>query len=551
MRATIVLAAMIAAAPDLASTSSALGQVTARESVDSSGAQANGPSAWPPAPVSAEGRFVAFMSEATNLVPGDTNGVLDVFVHDRVTGQTVRVSVDSNGNQSDGFSGLNAMTPDGRYVHFNSVATNLVASDSNGKQDVFLHDNTTGATELVSVNSAGAQGDSNSYMGDLTPDGRYAVFVSNATNLVPDDHNGHEDVFVRDRSTGETTRVSVSSDGTEANSGSRYPRISRDARFVAFESFASNLVPGDTNEATDVFVHDRATQQTIRVSVDSHGGQADGFSYGPALSADGRLVFFTSAAPLVPEDSNGRPDAYLHDCNTGETSRISVSSSGDQGNSDSFLSTATPDGRFVGFDSYSDNLVPGDTNKSPDAFLRDRQTGETERISISTAGTEADFGASFGGVDSTGANCTLVSAATNLVPFDTNNVSDVFVHARVALAVNGTPRAGNPMSFTLTNANSRQVGNLAVVLLSCSGTSGFELPNGRTLHLDWDACTRVGLGVIPLLSATIDANGQATTPTFTFPEVVPGITIYVAAITFDLADNKIVSVTLPVWFETL
>src|SRR6266567_3491186 len=246
-------------------------QTTVRVSVASDGTEGNDVSMG--SALSADGRFVAFDSAATDLVAGDTNRVSDVFVHDRQTGTTERVSVASDGAQGNGSSGLlsfafpPALSADGRFVAFVSFATNLVASDTNGATDVFVHDRQTGITERVSVASDGTEGNAASAGAALSADGRFVAFHSTATNLVAGDTNGKTDVFIHDRQTGITERVSVASGGTEGNGFSAEPALSADGRFVAFHNTATNLVAGDTNGKTDVFVHDRQTGTTERVSV--------------------------------------------------------------------------------------------------------------------------------------------------------------------------------------------------------------------------------------------------------------------------------------------
>jgi Tol biopolymer transport system component len=223
-------------------------------SVASDSTQGNDNS-WDPS-ISADGRYVAFFSHASNLVPGDTNNTLDVFVHDRLTGQTTRVSVASDGTEGNGDSFVGSISADGRYVAFASWASNLVPGDTNGRSDIFVHDRVTGQTTRVSVASDGTEGNGDSWgCPSISADGRYVAFASWASNLVPGDTNGRSDIFVHDRVTGQTTRVSVASDGTEGNGDSWWrPSISADGRYVAFPSYASNLVPGDTNGWADIFV---------------------------------------------------------------------------------------------------------------------------------------------------------------------------------------------------------------------------------------------------------------------------------------------------------
>lgn len=207
---------------------------------------------------------------------------------------TTRVSVDWQGQQSDRESQHPAISADGRFVAFATYAR-LVPRDSNERLDVFIHDRQTGSCTRVSVDSQGGEANSDSWEPAISDDGRFVAFASRASNLVPGDSNDSEDIFVHDRQTGATTRVSVSSQGDEANFGATLPAISADGRFVAFESRSSNLVPGDSNGTSDIFVHDRQTGATTRVSVDSQDGQANGESRGPgSLSDDGRFVAFQS-----------------------------------------------------------------------------------------------------------------------------------------------------------------------------------------------------------------------------------------------------------------
>ena len=257
----------------------------------------------------------------------------DVFVYDRQTRQTTRVSVASDGTQGNNGSGRLALSADGRYVAFVSLATNLVSGDTNGVMDTFVHDRQTGQTTRVSVASDGMQGNADSGFPSISADGRYVAFWSYASNLVSGDTNLVMDTFVHDRQTGQTTRVSVASDGTQANDWGGNDFISADGRYVGLTYIASNLVSGDTNGTWDAFVHDRQTAQTTRISVASDGTQGDDRSGGSSISADGRYVGFTSSASnLVTGDTNGTWDACVHDRQTGQTIRVSVDSNGIQGN---------------------------------------------------------------------------------------------------------------------------------------------------------------------------------------------------------------------------
>jgi Tol biopolymer transport system component len=405
---------------------SAWAQTTTRVSVRSNGLQSDGVSSS--ASISSDGRYVAFASDAKNLVLGDSNGFTDVFVHDRQTGTTTRVSVSSGGAQADGDSGSPRISPDGRFIAFVSVAGNLVSGDTNGSADIFVRDLQDGTTTRASVDSTGAEGNGPSFAPSISSDGRAVAFHSYATNLVTGDTNDSADVFVRDLKSATTTRVSVDSRGVQGDSNSLNPSISSDGRFVAFESVATNLVPDDTNGAADVFVHDLQREVTTRVSVDSRGAQADGDSVAASISSDGRHVAFESlAANLVLGDDDDAEDVFAHDLSTGATSRVSVDSSGAEGDAGSSVPAISSDGRFVAFESFATNLVPGDTNGWKDVFVHDLQTGATALVSVNTTGLQGDGGSYRPSLSSDGREVAFESAATNLVSGDTNAAQDVFV----------------------------------------------------------------------------------------------------------------------------
>ncbi len=266
------------------------------------------------AALSADGRYVAFGSAASNLVPNDTNSRSDVFVRDRRRGTTERVSFGPRGVQGNHDSGTNtlALSADGRYVAFTSEARNLVPGDTNGAEDVFVRDRRTGRTTRVSLGTGGVQGNGSSWSPALSADGRVVAFVSQASNLVPGGNGGGQDVFVHDRRTGITARASLGSNGVQGNDASWSPTLSADGRVVAFQSDASNLVPGDTNSWPDVFVHDRRTRTIERASVGPDGIQGNYGSSSPALSADGRLVaFYSDASNLVPGGTNGYRNVFV------------------------------------------------------------------------------------------------------------------------------------------------------------------------------------------------------------------------------------------------
>ncbi|MBL8860344.1 MAG: PD40 domain-containing protein [Planctomycetes bacterium] len=409
-------------------------------SISTAGAESDGHSALGSPNVnrnflSADGRIVAFFSSASNLVPNDTNGVSDIFVRNRDGGTTTRVSVDSTGVQGNGASSDPAVSADGRYIVFASVSSNLVAGDTNGKIDIFLHDRTLGTTGRLSTDSNGLQGNGDCGRPDISADARFVVFHSLSSNLAPQDTNSTQDVFVKDRLTGITNCLSIDGSGVCGNAFSGNPAISAGGRYVAFHSAATNLVTGDTNGAVDVFVRDRGTFTTTRVSTSTQDDEGDFASQTPSISADGRYVAFSSAATnLVPADTNNLFDVFRKDRVSGETVRASVNSSLVQGNSVSQNGSISADGRFIAFISSATNLVPNDTNGgvfnlNTDIFVRDMIFKQTSRLSVDSNGVEGDLGGSSYNacIAADASTVAFYSAATNLAPGDTNGFTDVFV----------------------------------------------------------------------------------------------------------------------------
>ncbi len=425
-----------------------------RVSVDSAGNQANNDSYSPS--ISANGRFVAFTSAASNLVPGDTNNNNNIFVRDTLTNTTTNVSVDSAGNQGNRNSRRPSISADGRFVTFSSAASNLVPGDTNNTDDIFVRDTLTNTTTRVSVDSAGNQANDASGRPSISADGRFVAFYSDASNLVPGDTNSSGDIFVRDTLTNTTTRVSVDSAGNQQY-GSRsffnFPSISADGRFVAFDSSASNLVPGDTNGYTDIFVRDRLTNTTTRVSFDSAGNQGNSVSQTPSISPDGRFVAFESfTSNLVPGDTNSSGDIFVRDTLTNTTTRVSVDSAGNQRNFRSDNPSTSADGRFVAFESGVFNIVG---TKTFDIFVRDTLTNTTTNVSFDSAGYPEEGGNP--SISADGRFVAFYASPSNVVPGDTNNTDDIFV-----ADTSSTP---NVINGTLGNDN-------------LTGTSGNDIING-------------------------------------------------------------------------
>ena len=344
-------------------------ETTTRVSVASDGSECNYGALGPD--ISADGRYVAFVSEATDLVAGDTNAVADIFVHDRHTGATMRVSVAGDGTEADDESYFGvSISANGRYVAFSSAATNLVVGDTNDIGDVFVHDCWTGGTERISVSTAADEGDSLSTEPSISADGRHVAFQSHAGNLVGGDTNGVQDIFVHDRTLGATECVSVDGFGTQGNNTSMTPSISAGGQYVAFVSYASNLVVDDENGEVDAFVHNRTTAVTERVSVGSGGTEGSGASDNRSISAAGRYVTFESeAANLVAGDTNGMHDVFVHDRQAWMTQRVSIADDGSEGLGASGQAAISADGRHVAFAANSPNLVPDDANGQWDIFV--------------------------------------------------------------------------------------------------------------------------------------------------------------------------------------
>jgi Tol biopolymer transport system component len=416
-----------------------LAATTERVSVSSIGEQGNGGSSsyGNRMDVSADGRFVAFQSAASNLVPDDTNGTADVFVRDRLTGKTERASVNSEGEQGNGWCEDPFISADGRYVVFRSMASNLVADDTNGSWDVFVHDRLTGRTERVSVSSSGQQGYSDPgdvegcSTGRLSGNGRFAVFYTRM-QLVPEDTYGLPQVYVHDRVTGETQVVSVNSADEMGNGSSWGNAISDDGRYVVFASGASNLVPEGNHGGREVFLRDRWLGTTECVSVNGAGEQADSCSWYCYISGSGRYVsFMSNAGNLVPNYlPHDGMDVYVYDCSTHTIELVSKSSEGVQGNGCSGTGHLRGDLRFVPFHSDATNLVAGDTNGQMDVFVHDRLTGATERVSVSSAGEEGNGRSQHEALSADGRVAVFESGASNLVEGDTNGCNDIFARDR-------------------------------------------------------------------------------------------------------------------------
>ncbi len=455
-RRGIAVAASIAlAATGATAATAAKNAGTVRVSVSSAGRQGNDISGrFAPPALSRGGAQVAFDSMAKNLVDGDSNNASDVFVRDQKTGTTTRVSVTSSGAQARGDSFSAAISSTGKVVAFTSTAPNLVAGDDNFRSDVFVHDLRTGATTLVSAAADGGAADGASFAPTISSNGQMVAFTSQASNLIPGGTIGGTQVYVRNLRTGKTTLVGVNDAGEAADSGASSASISADGKFVAFESASSNLVPGGTGSIDNVYLRSLAAGTTTLVTVADDGTQGNATSELPSVDQHGTAVAFASdATNLVGGDLNNRTDIFVRDLATGMTERDSVASFGGEANGDS-LTTITGgsvsgpvisgSGRLVAFNSLASNLVGDDTNtcspfgpSCPDVFVHDRTTDITTRVSVSSDGAQGDLVSGNPGIDVAGTTVGFFSAASNLVAGDTNvcppfsgkgHCGDIFTH---------------------------------------------------------------------------------------------------------------------------
>jgi Tol biopolymer transport system component len=389
--------------------------------------------------ISADGRVIAFASNAEDLVRGDENGhdYFDILAHDLIAGTTELVSISTTGVQANGDPPSSCViSADGRYVAFDSTADTLVPGDTNSRTDVFVRDRAAGTTERVSLGPAGAQPNQGCFGPSISADGRFVAFSSSATNLVPDKTTFTADVYLRDRLAATTERLSLGPGGVEGDTDSFNPTLAPDASVVAFWSYASNFVPGDTPFSGDVFVVVLATHVVELVSatwdgmaLDMSDGEAPFFR--PAVSADGHFVAFNHAARnIVSGDTNQVSDIFVRDRTLGTTERVSVGVGGTQANGPSVSASISADGRFVAFESEASNLVVGDTNGVADVFVADRDTGTIVRVSEGLNAAEGNDFSSRPFLSADGRRVAYWSKASNLVRNDRNGRYlgfDVFV----------------------------------------------------------------------------------------------------------------------------
>jgi len=368
-----------------------------------------------------------------------------------------RVSIATDGSQGNFSSWMGFSSSDGRYVVFHSGATNLFPGATSG--DILMRDRLASRTALVSSDLTGTPGNLSSQQPAISGDDRFVTFSSFASNLVPGDTNGEPDVFIKDLQAGAIERISVDSSGNQGNGGSFAPSISSDGRYVAFVSMASNFFPGDSQSSWDIFIRDRQSGQT------EHVGSGGNFDNGPSISGEGRLVAFPSSGQV-----------FVYDRQTGQSSIVSVAADGTPGNNASDYPSFSEDGRYVAFTSVATNLLPGDTNGVRDVFVRDIQTGTTTRVSVASNGVEGNAPVSDlekPGISGNGRFVAFTSAATNLVSDDFSGFSDAFIHdmatgqtRRVSVSSGGMEANGESGDSVLVSVSSN--GNYVVFASAAS-----------------------------------------------------------------------------------
>ena len=377
--------------------------------------------------VSADGRFVAFVSSASNITAGDLNTRDDVFVRDRQAGTTELVSVSSAGVQGNFNSTNPSISADGRYVAFQSNANNLVANDANNKSDIFVRDRQAQTTIIAShplVGVVGGDGDSTDP--EISADGKFVAFTSDATNL-GSDPGPFSDIFLRGLDVASLSAISVPVAAVPSNGASTQPTISSDGSRIAFTSAASNLIATDANGKTDIFVRNRPSSTTFRASVKEGGGEANGGdSSAPSISGDGNRVAFQSAAvDLTPFDTNGKVDVFVRVVDGQQTFRLSLGLELTPANGDSLSPAISNDGQYVAFASDANNLVAGDLNGKRDIFVWGLGDGKMFRASVAGDGTESNGDSHNAAQSANGRYIAFDSTATNLGA-DGGPVSDVF-----------------------------------------------------------------------------------------------------------------------------
>ena len=331
---------------------------------------------------------------------------------------------------------LNAIAPashsiissDAKLVVFESAAENLVEGDSNASNDLFLRNLQTGTVQLISCDSSGAQGNAVSSQASLSADSRFLAFTSQANNFSETDSSANQDIYIKNLQTGQLVWASATAQNSQSNGDSQHPSLSGNGNLVAFDSLASNLSGIDTNNKSDIFLKNLKTGELRLISTNQQGAQGNGHSSHPLLSSDGRwLAFESDASNLVVGDTNGKRDIFIKDLQTGLIERLNLSSNGQQDNGNAHLEAMSANGRVLAFSSDGDNLSAGDSNRQRDIFIKNRDKAGVERVSLDSAGQQANGASHDADLSSDGRIVSFSSKASNLSANDNNLSEDVFV----------------------------------------------------------------------------------------------------------------------------
>lgn len=451
---------------------------TRRVSVNSQGELAHGGSS--DLKISADGRFVTFSSAAQNL-DGTPSGTRDVYVHDLLLHRTERVSLSDTGGFASTRCDYPQISANGRFVSFVTYSDNLVAGDTNGDRDVYLRDRLAQTTVRISLSTSGEQSNNDSYAGSISDDGRYALFSTRSAKMHPDG-NTRTHFYLRDTHTNTTTRTTENSLGDAANQDCKHGFLSSTADWIVFSTIATNLPGGAANSRDDVYIRNLNTGVTEWISSTHLGGEPDGHCNRPSVSADGRWVVFQSGATnLVPGDTNGVIDVFLHDRVTGTTSRINQRWDGSETVRECVSPRISADGSTISFQSSDTMLVPDDTNGVGDVFVYERATQRIELVHRGSGGVLGNRGASDASISADGNRVAFESTSTNLIGGPPQIGGHLYVHTRSPLGsdpiqiagpseasvgdtvtyywANGTPFATEWLSYSLSNAGRTQYGH--------------------------------------------------------------------------------------------
>jgi hypothetical protein len=470
------------------------------------GDQSNADTYYPS--VSADGSRVVFISWADNLVPNDLNSNPDIFILNKTTNSLSPAIFAESGGQPNDLVLETKISGNGQYVVFTSIATNLSADCTDSIADIYVYQIQEGAPGVftcISLGLGGAEANAASEHPSISYDGRYVVFASSATNLVAGVTDGRKHIYLYDRNTLTLTVESVNSDEVLADGSSDNPSISADGQSIAFESLATNLLGpgGDTNGVSDIFLRNRNSGVTTRVSMAyTSGAEPDGSSILPSISSDGkRIAFLSIAGNLIPGIS-GVWNVYLRDVPSNTTSLASISTSGGGANGNAFFARISADGKHVAFSSTATNLILGESGGTEQMYLRDFEDSETLKISVSATGEEGNAASNTAGISGDGTIVAFLSSSTNLVAGDTNGFADAFLSERVALvrapSNDDFASALSPSALPYSNIESTLGATRAIddPELSCGGGSPSQHYNSVWFTIQPSNANRLSLSTV-------------------------------------------------------